>query len=52
MSDIRNNQAESRYELDLDGARAIAVYRRHGDVVTFTLPKCPSSWRGMASPAR
>jgi uncharacterized protein len=34
---LANNEAQSRYELHLDGKLAAhADYRRHGDTVTFT----------------
>jgi predicted GNAT family acetyltransferase len=46
MNDVRNNPAESRYELDVDGERAIAVYRRHGDVVTFVHTEVPARLEG------
>ena len=41
-----NNEAESRYELQLEGGTAIAAYQRSGDVVAFTHTEVPHSLRG------
>ncbi len=36
MTDVTNNEAQSRYELTLEGTTAIADYTREGDRITFT----------------
>ena len=46
MSEVRNNEAESRYELDVDGDLAIAVYQRRGDVVAFVHTEVPPALEG------
>lgn len=33
---VTDNRAQSRYELSVDDATAVAEYRRDGDVLTFT----------------
>jgi predicted GNAT family acetyltransferase len=44
--EVRNNSAESRYELDVDGAVAIAEYRLHDGRVTFTHTEVPDALEG------
>ena len=46
MSEVRNNPAESRYELEVAGDIAIAVYQRQGDVVAFTHTEVPPQLEG------
>jgi predicted GNAT family acetyltransferase len=46
LSDIRQNAARNRFELDMDGGLAIAVYRLGGGVMTFTHTEVPSDLRG------
>ena len=46
MDEVRNNRAESRYELVVDGDLAIAVYRRQGAVVAFTHTAVPERLEG------
>jgi predicted GNAT family acetyltransferase len=46
MSGVTNNEAAQRYELDVDGAAAVAAYRRRGNVVTFTHTKVPRALEG------
>ena len=41
MSDIRHNEAESRYELDTEHGVAIAVYRKQGDRLVFVHTETP-----------
>ncbi len=36
MSDVRNNEERSRYELVEQGHTAFAAYDIDGDVITFT----------------
>ncbi len=46
MTDVRDNPARSRYELDVEGAIAFANYRRDGDVMAITHTEVPASLRG------
>ena len=45
MTDVRDNPARSRFELDIDGATAFATYRRDGEVLAITHTEVPSSLR-------
>jgi uncharacterized protein len=52
MSDaVRNNTAQNRFELDVDGEQAVAYYRRTPGVITFTHTEVPQalSGRGIGS---
>lgn len=51
MTDVRDNQAESRYELEADGQLAVAAYRMEGDAVAFIHTEVPPELegRGMGS---
>lgn len=51
MSDVRNNTAESRFELDVDGHTAAAYYDFSPGVITFTHTEVPEalSGRGVGS---
>jgi uncharacterized protein len=46
MSDVRNNRAENRFELKTEEATAIAAYRRHGQLITFTHTEVPAALEG------
>ncbi len=46
MTQIRDNQGESRFELDEDGQTAIAAYRRDGDTIVFTHTEVPDALAG------
>jgi hypothetical protein len=47
MSDrLRNNAAESRFELDADGHTAFAYYNMAGDVITFRHTEVPAALEG------
>jgi uncharacterized protein len=48
---VRDNPAQSRFELDADGYTAIAVYRREPGVITFVHTEVPPelAGRGIAS---
>lgn len=46
MATVRDNQAAGRYELDIDGVTAIAVYERRGDVIAFTHTEAPAALQG------
>ena len=43
---IRNNEAEHRYELEVDGSLAIAEYRLRPGRVTFTHTEVPDALAG------
>ena len=42
---VRDNPDQSRFELEEEGVTAIAVYRRAGNVVTFTHTEVPTGFR-------
>jgi predicted GNAT family acetyltransferase len=44
--DVRNNEAESRYELAAGGALAIAGYRMQDGAVAFTHTEVPEELEG------
>ncbi len=44
--ELRRADAASRYEAALDGHRAVAMYERDGDVVTFTHTVVPPALGG------
>ena len=46
MSEVRNNEAESRYELEADGESAFAAYRLDGDEMVFDHTVVPESLEG------
>lgn len=50
-NDVRDNQQASRYEIDVDGGLAIAVYQRRGDTLAFTHTSVPADQeaRGLGS---
>ena len=43
---VRNNHALGRYELELNGHVAVAMYKRDGNVVTFTHTEVPKELGG------
>ena len=43
---VRDNKAQSRFELDVEGALAFANYRRTPDTVIITHTETPRSLRG------
>ena len=51
MSDVRNNTAQHRFELDVDGHQAVAYYRMTPGVITFIHTEVPQelSGRGIGS---
>jgi predicted GNAT family acetyltransferase len=51
LSEVTNNQAESRYELAAEGSTAIAAYRLSGKRIVFTHTEVPTELegRGIAS---
>jgi len=46
LSDVTNNEAESRYELAAEGGTAIAAYRLSGDRIVFTHTEVPPELEG------
>jgi uncharacterized protein len=53
MSDgVRNNTAESRFELDADGHTAFAYYRMAPGTITFTNTEVPQELSGLGVGSR
>lgn len=52
MSEVRDDPARNRYELGVEGATAIAVYRREGDVLVFTHTEVPEALEGQGIGSR
>jgi uncharacterized protein len=46
MADVRNNEAEHRYELEVDGELAIAEYRLRPGRISFTHTEVPDALGG------
>ena len=46
MPNLRQNTERHRYEFDIDGATAIAVYRPSPGVLAFTHTEVPAALRG------
>lgn len=46
MSDVRNNEAESRFELETGGHVAAAYYRLSAGVITFVHTEVPEALSG------
>jgi uncharacterized protein len=46
MSDVRNNAAQNRFELDVDGHQAVAYYRIAPGVITFVHTEVPQELSG------
>jgi uncharacterized protein len=46
MSDVRNNAAQNRFELDVDGHQAVAYYRMTPGVITFIHTEVPQELSG------
>jgi hypothetical protein len=44
--EVRDNQAESRFELEQDGAVAVAAYDLDGEVISFTHTVVPVEIEG------
>ena len=44
--EVRNNAAENRYELEIEGQLAIAAYRLRDGVITFTHTEVPDALEG------
>jgi predicted GNAT family acetyltransferase len=52
MSSVRNNAALSRFELDAEGATALAYYRLADGLMTFTHTETPRGLRGRGIASR
>jgi predicted GNAT family acetyltransferase len=46
MSEVRNNEAEQQYELDVEGQLALAAYRLRDGRITFTHTEVPEALEG------
>jgi predicted GNAT family acetyltransferase len=46
MADVRNNEAEHRYELEVEGRLAIAEYRLRPGRISFTHTEVPEELAG------
>lgn len=46
MAGVVDNAQESRFELETDGATAIAAYERAGDTIVFTHTVVPEAMQG------
>jgi len=46
MASVRDNAAQSRFELDIEGSTAFANYRLMGRTVTITHTETPRALRG------
>ena len=46
MSAVRHNAANNRFELDVEGGHALALYRLADGVMTFTHTEVPAALRG------
>ncbi|MEA3038015.1 MAG: uncharacterized protein QOE79_528 [Sphingomonadales bacterium] len=46
MTRVRNNEAESRYEIEADGATAFAAYRTEGRDIVFEHTIVPEALEG------
>jgi uncharacterized protein len=46
MSEVRNNTAQNRFELDVDGEQAVAYYRMAPGVITFIHTEVPQALSG------
>ena len=44
--EVRNNEARSRFELLVDDALAVAIYKREGDLIRFTHTVVPREMEG------
>jgi predicted GNAT family acetyltransferase len=51
-SDVRNNEAEGRYELAVDGQLAIAAYHRREGALVFTHTQVPEALEGQGVGSR
>ncbi|HEX8382177.1 MAG TPA: GNAT family N-acetyltransferase [Sphingomonas sp.] len=52
MTDVRNNEAEQRYELEVDGRIAIAAYRMEEGAFAFVHTAVPDELEGQGVGSR
>lgn len=52
MTDVTDNAAAQRYELDVDGQTVFALYRRQGDTVAIRHVEAPVALRGSGAAGR
>ena len=52
MTDLRDNLARSRYEMDVDGKTVFADYRKSDSVLTIVWVEAPPSLRGSGAAGR
>lgn len=52
QTDVRDNPARNRYELDIDGQIVFGDYRRSGDVLALTHVEAPHALRGTGAAGR
>jgi predicted GNAT family acetyltransferase len=50
--DVRDNPAEGRFELDVEGHLAVAYYKINGKVITFTHTEVPPALGGQGVGSR
>lgn len=50
--DVRHNPAKSRFELEIDGALALAEYRLEDGVMTFTHTETPPALQGRGAASK
>lgn len=50
--DVQNNEAEGRYELEVDGQLAIAVYENRDGALVFTHTEVPQALEGQGVASR
>src|SRR5690606_29104694 len=51
-SSVRDNPAQQRYELELEGGTAFATYERQGDTLLITHTNTPPALRGQGVAGR
>lgn len=52
QTDVKDNPARSRYELEIDGQIVFGDYRRQGDVLAITHVEAPPALRGSGAAGR
>jgi predicted GNAT family acetyltransferase len=52
MTEIRDNKALTRFELDAEGGTALAYYRLDGGTITFTHTETPPELQGRGIASR
>lgn len=50
--DVRDNEAANRYEADIEGQKAFAIYQKDGDQITFVHTEVPSALEGQGIGSR